>query len=107
VTVVDWLAFGVLVVSFVASAIILALRALDTWRAFRSLRRTVFKGLGDLERRISGIEARLAKLGDNAAKLDDAKTRLTRSLATASVLAEAAGEARESLGWLRTAVPRK
>lgn len=106
-TVVDWLAFGVLVVSFLASSVVLALRVLESWWAFRSLRRTVFKGLGDLERRFSAVETRLTKLGDNAVKLDDARSRLTRSLATASVLAEAAGQARGSLGWLRAVVPRK
>jgi hypothetical protein len=106
-TLVDWLAFGVLVVSTGTGAVILGLRAFDAWRAFRSLRRTVGRGLGDLTGRVTGVERRLAHLGDNAAKLDDAQKRLQRSLSTAAVLADAAGDARSALGRIRALVPRK
>jgi len=106
-TLVDWLAFGVLVVSVGAGLVIVGLRAFDAWRAFRSLRRTVGRGVGDLSRRLAGVETRLAHLGENAAKLDDARTRLERSLSTAAVLAGAAGEAQAALGRIRALVPRK
>jgi hypothetical protein len=107
VTLADWLALGVLVVSAGAGTVILGLRAFDAWRAFRSLRRTVVRALGDLTGRVAGVETRLAHLGDNAAKLDNARTRLERSLSTAAVLAGAAGEARSALGRIRALVPRK
>jgi hypothetical protein len=106
-TLVDWLAFGVLVVSSGTGAVILGLRAFDAWRAFRSLRRTVGRGLGDLTGRVTGVERRLVHLGDNAGKLNDARTRLQRSLSTAAVLADAAGDARSALGRIRALVPRK
>jgi len=107
VTLVDWVALGVLVVSAGASTVIVGLRAFDAWRAFRSLRRTVGRGLGDLTGRVAGIETRLAHLGDNVAKLDNARTRLERSLSTAAVLTDAAGEARSAVGRIRALVPRK
>jgi hypothetical protein len=107
VKVADWVAFGVLVVSFVGGAVVLGLRAFDTWRAFRSFRRTVAKGLGDLNRRVAGVETRVARLDENSVKLNEAQQRLRRSLATAAVLADAANQTRTSLGWLRTIVPRK
>lgn len=106
-TLVDWLALGVLILSGGTGTVILGLRALEAWRAFRSLRRTVLRGLGDLTSRVTGVERRLAHLGDNAAKLDDARRRLQRSLSTAAVLADAAGEARSALGGIRALVPRK
>jgi hypothetical protein len=106
-TVVDWIAFGVLVVAVGASSVILGLRAFAAWRAFRSLRRTVGRGVGELSRRVSGVETRLTHLGENAAKLEHARRRLERSLSTAAVLADAAGEARASLRWIRAVVPRK
>lgn len=106
-TTVDWLAFGVLVVSVGAGAVVLGLRAFDAWRAFRSLRRAVGRGLGDLNRRVNGVERRVSHLGENASRLNDTRVRLERSLSTAAVLAEAAGEARSSLRWIRAVVPRK
>jgi hypothetical protein len=107
VTLVDWLAFGVLVVSAGAGAVALGLRAFEAWRAFRSLRRSIGRGLGDLARRVAGVESRVAHLGENAAKLDEARRRLDRSLSTAAALAGAAGEARTALGRIRGVVPRK
>ena len=106
-TLVDWLAFGVLVVCAGAGTVILGLRALEAWRAFRSLRRSIGRGLGDLTARVTGVERRLAHLGDNAAKLDHARRRLERSLSTAAVLADALGEARSAVGGIRALVPRK
>jgi hypothetical protein len=104
---VDWIAFGVAAVSVGGGFVILGLRAFDTWRAFRSLRRTVGRGLGDLTRRVAGTESRIAHLGDNATKLERAGSGLTRSLASAAVLAAAAGDARASLGVIRALIPRK
>ena len=106
-TLVDWLALGVFIVSGGAGTVILGLRAFDAWRAFRSLRRTVGRGLGELTGRVNEVEGRLAHLGANASKLDDARRRLERSLSTAAVLADAAGEARAALGGIRALVPRK
>jgi hypothetical protein len=104
---VDWIAFGVAVVSVGGGLVVLGLRAFDTWRAFRSLRRTVGRGLGDLGKRVAGTESRITHLGDNATKLERAGTGLTRSISSAAVLAAAAGDARTSLGWIRAFIPRK
>jgi hypothetical protein len=97
----------VAVVSVGGGLVILGLRAFDTWRAFRSLRRTVGRGLGDLGRRVAGAESRITHLGDNATKLERAGTGLARSISTAAALAAAAGDARASLGWIRALIPRK
>ena len=106
-TVVDWLALGVLVVAVAASSVVLGLRAFDAWRAFRSLRRSLGRELGELDLRVSRVEKRLALAGQNAAKLDDARKRLERSLSTAALLAGAAGETRAALRRISGVLPRK
>jgi hypothetical protein len=106
-TVVTWLALGVFVLAVGSGLLTLMARALDAWRAVRSIRRTLGRGLGDLERRVTDVETRVAHIGENAAKLDHARQRLERSLATAALLAGAAGETRSALGRIRGLVPRK
>lgn len=102
-----WISLVVGVVAILAGLVLLAKRALESWRAFRSLRRSLTRALGDLTQRVAGIETRLAHASSNAAQFSDAQVRLRRSLATAAVLADAAGEAGKAVGRLRGFIPRK
>ena len=59
-----------------------------------------------MEQRVLAAERRLAHAGETAQRLDRARADLERSLAEARLLAEAAGEAKELVDWLRGLVPR-
>lgn len=85
------------VVAAIGGTAFAALRGLRAWRALRRLQRTVGAGIVEVARGIDGAEARLARAGESAAKLDRARARLNESLAVFSVLAAAAGDARAAL----------
>jgi hypothetical protein len=102
-----WLALAVFGVVVVATTLFALSRGLGAWRAFRRLRRRVFDGLGDVSRRVAGIERRLASAGETAARLDHARGELQESLAAAAVLNAAFGEARAVVGRVTGLVPRK
>jgi len=87
-----------------AGATFAALRGLGAWRELRSFQRALDDSLADVTRRVAGAEARLARAGESAARLARARRRLQESLATAGLLASAAGDARTALrllGYLR------
>jgi len=104
VPVLAWSSLGVFVVAAGAGAAFAALRGLEAWRALRSFRRALGESLAELTRRVAGAEARFARAGESAARLARARRRLEESLATAALLATAAGDARAALrvlGYLR------
>ena len=102
-----WLALAASCVILAGTTLFAVSRGLAAWRAFRRLRRRVFDGLGDLTRRVAGIEQRLSAAGETAVRLDRARGELQDSLATASVLAAAFGEARAVVGRVTGLMPRK
>jgi len=102
-----WLALAVFGVVVGATTLFALSRGLAAWRAFRRLRRCIFDGLGDVSRRVTGVEQRLATAGETAARLDRARGELQESLATAAVLNGAFGEARAVVGRVTGLVPRK
>ena len=102
-----WLALAVFGVVVFGTTLLALGRALAAWRAFRRLRRHVTDGLGDVSRRVTGIERRLSTAGEGAARLDRARAELQESLATAAVLAGAFGEARAVVGRVTGLMPRK
>ena len=102
-----WLALVVSGLVVIGTTLFALSRGLAAWRAFRRLRRRVFDGLGDVSRRITGIERRLSTAGETAARLDRARADLQDSLATAAMLAAAFGEARAVVGRVTGLMPRK
>lgn len=102
-----WLALVVFGVVVGATTLFALSRGLAAWRAVRGLRRRVFDGLGDVSRRVTGVERRLATAGETAVRLDRARGELQESLATAAVLSAAFGEARAVVGRVTGLVPRK
>ena len=102
-----WLALSVSAVVVVGTTVFALGRGLTAWRAFRRLRRHAFDGLGDVSRRVTGVERRLATAGKSAARLDRARAELQDSLATAAVLASAFGEARAVVSRVTGFMPRK
>ena len=98
------LIFAAAVLSGLAAA---ALRGLDAWRAFRRLKLTSGRGLGELERRFAQFEARSAGLADHARQIELAQRNLQKSLAEAAVIGWAAGEVWAFVSLVRGAVPSK
>jgi hypothetical protein len=99
-----WSSLGVFVVAAGAGAAFAALHGLRAWRKLRSFQRAVGGSLADVTRGVAGAEARLARAGESAARLAQARRRLQESLATTALLAAAAGDARAALrllGYLR------
>jgi hypothetical protein len=82
-------------------------RGLEAWRTLRSFQRTTLRRLGQLEAEIAKIEKRGAKAAETAARLDVSVRRLQESLATASVIARAAGDVWSLVGGVRGVVPTK
>jgi hypothetical protein len=107
VTDLDWLALLLGFIAVVAAAARLGVQAMATWRALRSFQRRLARTLAELEASVARTERRLDKASEAAARLAAAQLRLQRSLATASVLAEAAGEPAALLESARAFLPRK
>jgi hypothetical protein len=82
-------------------------RGFEAWRSFRRLRRRLRDGLAGMTQRFAVTEQRLAHAGETAQRLDRARTELEQSLATARVLADAAGEAKDLVDRLRGFAPRR
>jgi hypothetical protein len=92
------IALIVFVVATVGGLIVVGLRGLGAWRAFRSFKRSTDALVGETTARLAGVELRTAAAAERAADLDRARARLQESLATASVVS---GGAREVLAMLR------
>lgn len=89
-----WIALAVFVVATVCGAAFAGVRGLRAWRLFRSVRRRTGASLLEVTRGLAGAEARLARVGESAARLDRSRAQLLRSLAALSLLRAAAGDAR-------------
>jgi hypothetical protein len=96
--------FGVAVAAGLAAATV---RGLLAWRDFRAFRRTVLKRLGELNAALAKVERRSGKGAESAARLDQARERLQRTLAIAAVVTGATDESWSLLRLVRGVVPRK
>jgi hypothetical protein len=105
----DWAIWAALIlgaVAGIAALVLLVVRSLDAWRAFRDTRRAV---LGRLEHFAAQAEAVADKLAvaDDTAELQESLGRLRLSLARLAVLRAAIDEADETFGRVLAVVPRK
>ena len=105
----NWAIYGALVVGLLACAgaiALLAVRALEAWRAFKRLRR----GIGrELERLADLGDATADKLGTatDTAKVEAGLSRLRLSLAQLAVLRHALDEAQQTFKRLAWIYPSK
>jgi len=102
-----WASLGVFLVVVTSTLVYAAIRGVGSWRAFRSYQRTVGRDLAATVGRVEATEARLAGIAVYGERFDQARTRLTESIATAKVLASAAGEVQAAAGKVRALVPRR
>ena len=91
----------------IAGLIVAGLRALALWQTLRRSRRRLDRELAELTRRLGRTEQRLAGANEQAVQLDRARLALQDSVATALVLARAAGEASALAGRMRAVFPSK
>jgi hypothetical protein len=92
-----WGALAVYVLAIVGGLAVAGVRGLQAWRDFRRVRRVFTRRVGEVSRGVLGMETRLDRLDASSARLTRARARLQQSLAEASVIADAAGDARASL----------
>jgi hypothetical protein len=102
-----WLSLLVFVVVIGVTLAIAVVRGLAAWRAFNSFQARTDYALLELEQNVDAVEARLEEVEHASARLAAAQSRLQESLATAAVLADAAGEARVLLRNVRGVFPTK
>ena len=81
-----------------------AVRGLNAWRTLRRFQRRLGASLAEVTRGLAEVESHVTRASESAARIARAQRRLEESLATASLLASAAGDARTALrllGYLR------
>ena len=101
------LALIVFAVAILGGLALAAVRGWGAWRAFRVFRRVTMPALATTAGKLAAIEARTAAATAQAARLEQARARLEESVATATVLAGAAGEIWSFLRGIRSVVPDK
>ena len=101
------LALIVFAVAVVGGFALASVRGFAAWRAFRGFRRVSEPALTDTATRIAGIEVRTAAATVEVERLERARAQLSESLATLSVLSQAAGEAWKVVQRARTVMPHK
>jgi hypothetical protein len=94
-------------ISVIAGLGIVSIRGLDAWRALKQFRRTTEAAMLRVAELIRQMEERTAGVDAKVARLERAQAQLQHSLATAGVLAGAAGELYGSYRRIRSFMPRK
>ena len=102
-----WLSLAIAVVATVASVVFVTLRGLETFRAFKSLGRSMSKGLERIEASTAQIEGHLARAAESGTQLDSELAQLRRSRARLNVLTSALADVRASVGRVTAVYPRK
>ena len=102
-----WLSLAVAVVVTIVSAISTTRRALETFRAFKSLGRATSDGLERIEVSAARIESHLALAAESSARLDAELAQLRRSRAQLNVLRSAIDDVRNSVDRVISVYPRK
>jgi hypothetical protein len=97
----------IFVVALVGSLAVLVVRALGTWRAFRSFGRAATTALEDVARAGAATEARAAAMTERTERLTLAVEQLHHSLERLAILRAATKGFRRGVSGVRGAVPRK
>src|SRR5262249_61257630 len=97
----------IFVVALPGSLTVVAVRALGTWRAFRSFGRAASTALEDVARAGAATEARAAAMTDRTERLTQAVEQLQHSLERLAILRAATGGFRRGGRGARGASPRR
>jgi hypothetical protein len=101
-----WLGLIVFLAVTAAGAAFAGIRALGTWRAFKSFNSQAREGLMRTTYLLDAIEPRLQRVDETRTRLEEARARLDESLKEAAVLMRALGEARALVSRIASFVPR-
>ena len=101
-----WLSLAFLVAVTIASSILVTLRGLAAFRAFKHLGRTLGEGLERIERTSAQIERHLQRASRSGSALEASLARLRGSRERLALLTSALADVRASLGRLTAVVPR-
>jgi hypothetical protein len=101
-----WLSLAFLLAVTIASSILVTLRGLAAFRAFKRLGRSVGEGLERIERATAQIERHLERATRSGSALEASSARLRASRERLAVLTAALADVRASLGRLTAVVPR-
>jgi tRNA threonylcarbamoyladenosine modification (KEOPS) complex Cgi121 subunit len=102
-----WLALAFAVVVTVASLVFVTLKALEAFRAFKSLGRNVGTGLERVSATTAQIERHLELAAESGSRLEESLARLRASRSQLNVLTSALSDVRASVGRVTAVVPRK
>ncbi|HET8607897.1 MAG TPA: hypothetical protein VFL66_12835 [Gaiellaceae bacterium] len=102
-----WVTLGFLVLVLVGGTAHVVREGLAAWRAIRRTGRALGACAEALGSRAERVSRKAAGAGSADGRLAGATARLSRSLAYARVVADAAGDAGATLVRLRGSVPRK
>jgi hypothetical protein len=105
----DWAVYGALIAGFLAfagAAALLAVRALQGWRALKRFRRHLGRALQDLADNADRTGEIVERVSDQR-QLEATLASLRRSLAVFNVLRAAVDELTDSLGRVTAVYPRK
>ena len=101
-----WLSLAFLAVVTIASSVVVTLRALEVFRAFKHLNRALADGLDTVARSSTEIERHLEAAAASGSALDASLGRLRRSRAVLAVLTSAIADVRASAGRITAVLPR-
>ncbi|HSP73327.1 MAG TPA: hypothetical protein VLN26_13210 [Gaiellaceae bacterium] len=102
-----WITLAFLVLVLVAGTVHVVREGLRTWRTVKRTMRIAGAGADALTARADAAARKAGEAGSAAERLSAATAHLSRSLAYARVLADAAGDVRATVTGLRGSVPRK
>ena len=101
-----WLSLVFLVVVTIASSILVTLRGIATFRAFKHLTAALGEGVDRIARSSAQIEGHLERASRSGSALETSLARLGDSRGRLAVLTAALADARASLGRITSVVPR-
>jgi hypothetical protein len=102
-----WLALAVAVVLTIASLIYVTLNALELFRAFKTLGRSVGRELDRVSATTAQIERHLQLAAESGSHLKESLTRLRTSRSQLNVLTAALADVRASVDRVTAFVPRR
>jgi hypothetical protein len=101
-----WLSLAFLLAVTIASSIVLTLRGLAAFRAFKRLNAALGAGMDGIARSSGEIERHLERAARSGSALEASLARLHSSRERLAVLTAALADVRASLGRLTAVVPR-
>jgi uncharacterized membrane-anchored protein YhcB (DUF1043 family) len=93
-----WPALGIAVVGIVAGLVVVALRALRAWRAFKGTKRALGERLDAIAHSTGEIETHISRAAEGSERLTEALGQLRSSRARLNVQLSALREARAAVG---------